>query len=283
MVHHVSMPPEIKAILDSVVGPTPLRGSGQSSPQPLPVIGATLGRSAGLQTTGSSSPGRRAGVTASTFVKPDGKSGRSGYSPPQTASSLSRTTGRNSLDSERKRDASPGKKQLEMESPRREPGRRSSVSVLLAPKPSKDDYTPEREKRRTLNAINTNTVTPSQRSSPSNSIRSKSLEAGLTELSIASPSSAGSSSGSSASSDITVDGGFTDYLSDESEAELQRQAEVRAAMLAQTKTEEQEFRAARQQLATVDLRPPKSWNTNMARSQATSRPAPSFVSAGAGY
>jgi hypothetical protein len=54
-------------------------------------------------------------------------------------------------------------------------------------------------------------------------------------------------------------------------------------LLAQTKTEEQEFRAARQQLATVDLRPPKSWNTNMARSQATSRPAPSLVSAGAGY
>lgn len=155
--------------------------------------------------------------------------------------------------------------------------------MLLTPKQSKDDCTPEREKRRTLNAINTNTTTPNQRSSPSNSIRSKTLETGLAELSIASPSSAGSSSGSSASSDITVDGGFTDYLSDESEAELQRQAELRAALIAQSKTEEQEFRAARQQLATVDLRPPKSWNTNMARSQATSRPTPSFVSAGAGY
>jgi hypothetical protein len=126
-------------------------------------------------------------------------------------------------------------------------------------------------------------TTPSQRSSPSNLIRSKTLEAGLTELSIASPSSASSSSGSSASSDITVDGGFTDYLSDESEAELQRQAEIRAALVAQSKTEEQEFKAARQQLATVDLRPPKSWNQGMARSQAAPRPVPSYVSAGAGY
>lgn len=277
------MPPEIKAILDSIVGSAPLRSSGQSSPQSPPLLSATLGRSAGLQVTGSSSVGRRAGANASTFVKQEGKSVRSGYSPPQTASSLSRATGRTSLDAERNRDTSPGKKQLELESLHRNSGRRHSVSPLLPPKPSKDDYTPEREKRRNLNAINTNTTTPGQRSSPSNSIRSKTLEVGLAELSIASPSSASSSSGSSASSDITVDGGFTDYLSDESEAELQRQAEIRAALIAQTKTEEQEFRAARQQLATVDLRPPKSWNPNMARSQAASRPTPSYVSAGAGY
>ena len=43
------------------------------------------------------------------------------------------------------------------------------------------------------------------------------------------------------------------------EAELQRQAEARAAILAQNQMEELEFRAARQQLAHVDLRPPKSW------------------------
>ncbi|KAI0000073.1 hypothetical protein BJV77DRAFT_924557, partial [Russula vinacea] len=58
---------------------------------------------------------------------------------------------------------------------------------------------------------------------------------------------------------ITSDGGFTDYLSDESEAELQKQAEAKAALLAQTHAEEREFKAARQQLASVDLRPPKSW------------------------
>jgi hypothetical protein len=59
---------------------------------------------------------------------------------------------------------------------------------------------------------------------------------------------------------VTSDGGFTDYLSDESEAELQRQAEVKAAIVAQNQAEEQEFKAARQQLADVDLRPPRSWN-----------------------
>jgi len=277
------MPPEIKAILDSIVGPAPLRSSGQSSPQSPPILSATLGRSAGLQLSGTLSVGRRAGANAMTFVKPEGKSGKSGYSPPQTASSLSRVTGRSSLDAERTRDTSPGKRQLETESLHRNSGRRTSVSAILPPKSSKDDYVPEREKRRTLNAINTNTTALVQRSSPSNSVRSKSLEAGLGELSIASPSSASSSSGSSASSDITVDGGFTDYLSDESEAELQRQAEVRAALVAQTKVEEQEFRAARQQLATVDLRPPKSWNPNMARSQAAPRPGPPILSAGAGY
>ena len=53
---------------------------------------------------------------------------------------------------------------------------------------------------------------------------------------------------------------FTDYLSDESEAELQRQAEARAALIAQNQAEELEFRIARQQLGNVALQPLKSWN-----------------------
>lgn len=75
-------------------------------------------------------------------------------------------------------------------------------------------------------------------------------------------SSSGSSDGTESLSDSTVvsDGAFTDYLSDESEAELQRQAEARAALQAQTQMEEMEFKAARLQLAHVDLRPPKTWN-----------------------
>lgn len=75
-------------------------------------------------------------------------------------------------------------------------------------------------------------------------------------------SSDGPSSGSGSLSDSTVtsDGGFTDYLSDESEAELQRQAEARAALMAQNQMEEMEFKAVRQRLAHVDLRPPKTWN-----------------------
>ncbi|KDR83858.1 hypothetical protein GALMADRAFT_236309 [Galerina marginata CBS 339.88] len=75
-------------------------------------------------------------------------------------------------------------------------------------------------------------------------------------------SSSGSSDGLGSISDSTVtsDGGFTDYLSDESEAELQRQAEARAVVVAQSQAEELEFKMARQQLAHVGLRPPKSWN-----------------------
>jgi len=52
----------------------------------------------------------------------------------------------------------------------------------------------------------------------------------------------------------------SDYLSDESEAELQRQAEEKAALFAQIQAEELEFKMARQQLAQIGLRPPKSWN-----------------------
>ncbi|KAF8592678.1 hypothetical protein K439DRAFT_1250943, partial [Ramaria rubella] len=64
--------------------------------------------------------------------------------------------------------------------------------------------------------------------------------------------------------------GFTDYLSDESDIEMQREAERRAgeaelaAKLERTKLElgreEQEFRAARNQLATVGLQPPAAWS-----------------------
>ncbi|KAG6902299.1 hypothetical protein C0995_001909 [Termitomyces sp. Mi166 len=79
-------------------------------------------------------------------------------------------------------------------------------------------------------------------------------------VSSASSSSGSDGTGSMTDSTITSDGGFTDYLSDESEAELQRQAEARAALLAQYQAEELEFKAARQQLAHIDLQPPKSWN-----------------------
>jgi len=92
----------------------------------------------------------------------------------------------------------------------------------------------------------------------------------ISSASSSSGSESGESSlGSMTDSTVTSDGGFTDYLSDESEAELQRQAEVKAAIVAQNHAEEQEFKAARQQLAYVDLRPPKSWNplTSTSRSR----------------
>jgi hypothetical protein len=39
------------------------------------------------------------------------------------------------------------------------------------------------------------------------------------------------------------------------------QAEVKAAQVAHNSMEDQEFRAARKQLANVDLRPPRVWNS----------------------
>ncbi|KAF7983890.1 hypothetical protein HWV62_18246 [Athelia sp. TMB] len=120
--------------------------------------------------------------------------------------------------------------------------------------------------------LNSKPSPPNSRTGQSATIASRSqtrrpsLEVAMAAVNISSASSSsgssdgGSSRGSMSDSTVTSDGGFTDYLSDESEAELQRQAEVKAAIFAQNQAEEQEFKAARQQLAHVDLRPPKSWN-----------------------
>ncbi|KAJ8457348.1 hypothetical protein ONZ45_g18347 [Pleurotus djamor] len=99
------------------------------------------------------------------------------------------------------------------------------------------------------------------------------------ELSSNTSSSGSEGSGSLSDSTLTSDGGFTDYLSDESDAELQRQAEAKAALLAQNAAEELEFRAARQQLAHVDLRPPKSWNATKESNTGSVRlqPTPSYT------
>jgi hypothetical protein len=82
-------------------------------------------------------------------------------------------------------------------------------------------------------------------------------------------------------STVTSDGGFTDYLSDESEAELQRQAEIKAAIVAQNQAEEQEFKAARQQLADVGLRPPPSWSTTTGNPRLQGRPMNAYYPQGA--
>lgn len=99
------------------------------------------------------------------------------------------------------------------------------------------------------------------------------LEEAMAAMSVSGDSSASSSDSGGSETTVISDGGFTDYLSDESEAELQRQAEVRAALLAQAHSEEQEFRAARQQLAQVDLRPPRSWTGNVNSSPRTQNAA----------
>jgi len=116
------------------------------------------------------------------------------------------------------------------------------------------------------------------------SSRKYTLEGAMAALKVGSTAESSSDSGGSQGSlsDATVisDGGFTDYLSDESEAELQRQAEAKAALVAQNQAEEQEFKAARQQLAGVGLRPPKSWddtNETIPRMQSAGNHAVSYA------
>ncbi|KAJ7775645.1 hypothetical protein DFH07DRAFT_732222 [Mycena maculata] len=60
-------------------------------------------------------------------------------------------------------------------------------------------------------------------------------------------------------STITSDGGFTDYLLDESKAELQRQAEAKAVLVVQTEPEGLEFWQAWQALANIGLHLLKNW------------------------
>ena len=143
----------------------------------------------------------------------------------------------------------------------------SSVAPSYTPSKSTGDYSPQRHSLPYPPVPHPSPVEAStQESTPGRTLPSKrsSLESAMAALEIRSASENGSDSGSSrgSQSDATVisDGAFTDYLSDESEAELQRQAEAKAALVAQNQAEEQEFKAARQQLVGVDLRPPKSWN-----------------------
>lgn len=170
---------------------------------------------------------------------------------------------------------------------RRNTERRASVSNVAAVSAGKAavEAQPLRRRTQTNKSDSPPPVTPSakgkgerERLAAALKRSTSTLEKSVKEMNI---SSASSSSSGSTSSETTIisEGGFTDYLSDESEAELQRQAEVKAALLAQSQAEELEFRVARQQLATVDLRPPKSWNsTNNAtpRSQASTTRPPTF-------
>ena len=179
---------------------------------------------------------------------------------------------------------SPLRRSIELE--RVEPSRSATrrPSVTKATSASVKDTSPILRRRASITESSPSSVpaapigrTPERRetiSATRPNIKKTSLEIDFSVLSVSnggpskSPISAhsdssdsGSQSGSSDGT-ITSDGGFTDYLSDESEAELQKQAEAKAALVAQTHAEEREFRAARQQLAGVDLRPPKSWGGN---------------------
>lgn len=278
IVHNIPMPPEIKSILESVRGGIPGANRSQASQQPIP---SPDRRNSGSSLTTRSSP--TSGKNQSIPIPSKGRTG--GGSPVQQSSALTGTTPRapgplssfaNTAEhgtlSRRQTFSEGAEKTIRTPSMRRATdlegslSRRncagrpslSSVSASFNSAKSPGEYCPPPPYPSPVDGVSTN----SQDSSLSS--RRSTLEGAMAALKVGSTAESSSDSGSSqgSMSDATVisDGGFTDYLSDESEAELQRQAEAKAALVAQNQAEEQEFKAARQQLAAVGLRPPKSWD-----------------------
>ncbi|KAK0230800.1 hypothetical protein IW262DRAFT_1471212 [Armillaria fumosa] len=212
IVHHIPIPPDIKATLD---GLRPPRAPTKPAPD-----------RKGSPPTAKSPPMPPISIPP----KPRG-------SPKQGTASLSLSRSTPPADKPAT-PPSPARKAIDLDGATT-PRRNSSTA---RPPPNRSPPTQPLERRRTL--------VPSPTSKPAP--RPKKDEDTV--------SNASGSSGSMSDSTVTSDGGFTDYLSDESEAELQRQAEARAALVAQNQAEELEFKAARLQLTHVDLRPPKSWD-----------------------
>ncbi|PCH41276.1 hypothetical protein WOLCODRAFT_137289 [Wolfiporia cocos MD-104 SS10] len=316
IVHHIPIPSDIKALLESVTssknGGSPI-GSLRISSQQAP----SMSRRVSYQVTGTP---RVESASTRTQTMPIPSRGRSGGSPQQANAPLTSRNGHGNSDgiisslpnrsavdqypgqrrsnadhrdhSEKRSEStgasqhSPGHRNADLGGSlsRRSMDSRPSLSSIL-PSVNKvaPDAQPQRRRSQTttrysppLSAPTRNQISsryspplanPTPRTAERQSIppsvsqrRDSTLEKSFESMSISSASS--SSSGSNSETTVISDGGFTDYLSDESEAELQRQAEAKAAILAQNQLEEQEFKAARQQLASVDLRPPKSWNSN---------------------
>ncbi|KAF7313721.1 WD-REPEATS-REGION domain-containing protein [Mycena chlorophos] len=179
------------------------------------------------------------------------RSGGSG-SPQMTASSIGARTS-SSLPSEKHIDkspsssnSSPSRKHLDLDpsnTPRRNSGARPPAAASSSSSSSK----------RPSSSSTSKASPPTKSVDPPRPLKKADLETSST-------SSSGSDSLSSFSeSTVTSDGGFTDYLSSESEEELQRQAEAKAVLVVQNQAEENEFRMARQMLATITTRPPRSW------------------------
>jgi hypothetical protein len=196
------------------------------------------------------------------------------------------------LDPSNSSNSSPVRKQIELDGTisRRSSNRRPSVSNALPAtsisKAAVETQASSSALRNRVSTSNANVVAakpsiprPPDRQAPVLAVRTQTRRSNVEPPSpMSAISSASSSSGSSDSiltdGTVTTDGGFTDYLSEESEEELQRQAEAKAILLAQTQAEENEFKAARQRLENVDLRPPKSWNPGRNPSTSPSRAPP---------
>ena len=325
--HHIPVPPEVKALLESINPVTsksssPLGNSSQLGKSALSSIpppsldrrsssGAVPSRASTTPYAPRTQPlaipikSRSAGSPKEPVASLTGATTRTPLrdSPPTSNSALIEFAPthyrKTSVDNAEKRGDSPNtpsplRRSIELErvdSSRSAP-RRSSVSkatsgslksfvdtspilrrrasITESPTLTSPQLTRSLERRETISAGRPNT----KKSSLDIDFSVLSISAGgssKSPISASSDSSDSSSQSGSSDGTITSDGAFTDYLSDESDAELQKQAEVRAALLAQTHAEEQEFRAARQQLASVGLRPPKSWGTGNGSGQMTQR------------
>ena len=280
------MPPEIKSVLDAILSrgsPLPIISTARAQPQ-LPSSTSILDRR-----NSTSSPSHKT-CTSSSKTQPVAipSRGRSGGSPGPQNSALAGTTPRSSAPvsdqhtlSRRQTYSEGTKDKPRTPSARRyidQDGSLSRRNITTRPSLSTvaPSYSPSRHsgdsptQNQCPSALHTCSIDPhvlsSQDPSLGRTLSSKrsTVEAAMAALDVSSSSESSSDSGSSRSSlsDATVisDGAFTDYLSDESEAELQRQAEAKAALVAQNQAEELEFKAARQQLAGVGLRPPKAWD-----------------------
>ncbi|KAG9104716.1 hypothetical protein FRC06_011610 [Ceratobasidium sp. 370] len=86
-----------------------------------------------------------------------------------------------------------------------------------------------------------------------------SLSASINQIGRHSSAMSDSGSESSRDSNTTVGTDSTDYLSDESEEELQRLAVERAMEVERQRTEEAEYESARRGLQNIELTPPQQW------------------------
>ncbi|KAF7301371.1 WD-REPEATS-REGION domain-containing protein [Mycena indigotica] len=231
IIHHVPTPPEIKSVLDSATSQTRTKPA-KSPAMPIPM---------------------KSRVGGSPQMTPSSIAGTSSRSLP-SASHIERP--RHSLDSTpASSNSSPNRKHVDLDpvSPRRNSGARPPTSTTK-PKPITKTSPPATTKV---------LAKPVELPRPSRKL----------DIETSSTSSSGSdsiSSGSYTESTVTSDGGFTDYLSSESEEELQRQAEAKAAVVVQNEAEENEFRMARQMLANITTRPPRSWLPDSERARVAS-------------
>ncbi|KAG8694022.1 hypothetical protein FRC09_010115, partial [Ceratobasidium sp. 395] len=90
-----------------------------------------------------------------------------------------------------------------------------------------------------------------------------SLSASINQIGRLSSAMSDSGSESSRDSNTTIGTDSTDYLSDESEEELQRLAVERAIEVERQRIDEAEYESARRGLQNIELTPPQQWGTTM--------------------